>query len=80
MAPVASSLKVSGIRIAVPAGGPEPGQHADQRAEHAADESIDAGTAGLSAAANPDSRCCKRVTTRSQSPNRPIGSGTFSQW
>ena len=79
-APVGSSLKVSGIRMAVPAAGPEPGQHADQRAEDAADQ-----REGEVLQAH------RRRQARHQmlqgvhgapphNPNAPIGSGTLSQW
>ena len=38
---VASSPKVTGSRMLMPASGPMPGQHADQGADHAAEKSVE---------------------------------------
>ena len=78
-APVGSSLKVSGIRIAVPAAGPSPGS-TPISVPRMQPISAKARFCRLIAAVRPVMRCCKVSTARpSQIPNAPIGSGTLSQ-
>ena len=80
IAPVGSSLNVSGIRIAVPGGGTQSGQNPDQRAQDATGERV-----GEVRRAQRGGESRQEVRERvhrgilPQSPNGPTGSGTFSQ-
>ena len=78
MAPVGSSLKVSGMRMAVPAAGPSPGS-TPISVPSMQPISAKRRFCRLMAAARPVMRWFRVSTAAPQIPNTPIGSGTLSQ-
>ena len=79
-APIGSSVKVSGIRIAVPAAGPSPGS-TPISVPRMQPMSAKLKFCRLVAAARPVRRCCSvsMVGVYPYKPRMPSGSGTLSQ-